>query len=334
MQIAYILGASAERRQPRIAEISVEKSTSWKWRKGAKRETTQYPENDYTAQGVFTGEPCFMIRNRVAGQRAEQMSKKNAKGSAPGEHTGTQSIERAVGLLREISARGHFGWQLSDLADRCSLSKGTTHRMLMCLVRERLVKQRPSDRHYLPGPMLFELGLSLPELGALQNKAKSWLAALAKRRPSAAFLFFRSGDDFVCAEREGSTDLKALTIMPGTRRPLATSAGGAAMLLDLPVPEARATARRNLASLAGYDRERLRAIRSMLERTNAERFAINAGDLLPGVNEYGLALRDAEGEPFASIVLAGLERALPVSQLPEIRGWLQATVEALQEKRP
>jgi DNA-binding IclR family transcriptional regulator len=260
------------------------------------------------------------------------MGKRNASGSAAGERGGTQSIERAVTLLREISARGHFGWRLTDLANRCSLSKGTTHRMLMCLVRERLVKQRLNDRHYLPGPMLFELGLSLPELGALQNKAKSRLAALAKRRPSAAFLFFRSGDDFVCAEREGSTDLKALTIFPGTRRPLATSAGGAAMLLDLPVPEARATARRNLASLTGYGRARLRAIRSMLERTHAERFAINAGDILPGVNEYGLALRDAEGEPFASIVLAGLDRALPVSQLPEIRGWLQATAEELQEK--
>jgi DNA-binding IclR family transcriptional regulator len=84
--------------------------------------------------------------------------------------------------------------------------------------------------------------------------------------------------------------------------------------------------------MTGYGRARLRAIRSMLERTHAERFAINAGDILPGVNEYGLALRDADGEPFASIVLAGLERALPVSQLPEIRGWLQATAAGLQEK--
>jgi DNA-binding IclR family transcriptional regulator len=93
--------------------------------------------------------------------------------------------------------------------------------MLVCLVRQRLVKQRPADRHYLPGPMLFELGLALPELSALQNRARTWLAALAKHRPSVAFLFFRSGDDFVCAERAGNSDLKALTIMPerGGRSP-------------------------------------------------------------------------------------------------------------------
>ena len=208
--------------------------------------------------------------------------------------------------------------------------------MLMCLVRERLVKQRPNDRHYLPGPMLFELGLSLPELGALQNKAKTWLAALAKRRPSAAFLFFRSGDDFVCAEREGSTDLKALTIFPGIA-PAARHLGGrrrhAAPIYS--VPEARATARRNLVSLTGYDRARLRAIRSMLERTHAERFAINAGDILPGVNEYGLALLDADGEPFASIVLAGLDRALPVFPAPgDTRLAARRAAEELQQKPP
>ena len=32
------------------------------------------------------------------------------------EHTGTQSIERALRILRELAARGEFGWRLSDLA--------------------------------------------------------------------------------------------------------------------------------------------------------------------------------------------------------------------------
>jgi hypothetical protein len=34
------------------------------------------------------------------------------------EHTGTQSIERALRILRELAARGEFGWRLSDLAAR------------------------------------------------------------------------------------------------------------------------------------------------------------------------------------------------------------------------
>jgi DNA-binding IclR family transcriptional regulator len=253
-----------------------------------------------------------------------------------GERSGTQSIERAIALLREISARGHFGWQLSDLAARCQLGKSTAHRMLACLVHERLVSQRPADRHYMPGPMLFELGLALPELGELQSRARSRLATLARGTSGAAFLFFRSGDDYVCAARVGGAELRALTIFPGTRRPLVTSAGGAAILLALPVPVARGTIQRNFANLraSGYSKARARAIRRMLERTHAEGFAINAGDIVPGVNAFGLALCDAAGEPFASVVVAGSERALPLVRLPEIRRLMQEAVEDLLAASP
>ena len=253
-----------------------------------------------------------------------------------GPRSGTQSIERAIGLLREISARGQFGWQLSDLAARCQLGKSTAHRMLICLVRERLVSQRPADRHYIPGPMLFELGLALPELGELQSRARSRLEVLAARTSGAAFLLFRSGDDFVCAARVGGVELKALTIFPGTRRPLVTAVGGAAIMLAMPVGQARAIINRNFASLrgVGYNRARLRAIRAMLERTHAEGFAINAGDTLPGVNTFGLVLRDSKGVPFAAIAVEGTAQALPLDRLPEIRRLMQSTVEDLREAVP
>src|SRR5689334_14778147 len=97
-----------------------------------------------------------------------------------GARSGTQAIERAMVILREIANRGHLGWQLSELAPRCGLSKTTTHRLLTCLVRERMVRQAPGGHLYLPGPMLFELGLAaLPERGELQYVARNRLTALA-----------------------------------------------------------------------------------------------------------------------------------------------------------
>jgi len=273
------------------------------------------------------GAHCFTMRN---GRQVEESELgENAKA---GQRSGTQSIERAIGLLREISTRGQFGWQLSDLAARCQLGKSTAHRMLICLVRERLVSQRPADRHYIPGPMLFELGLALPELGELQYRARSRLAVLAARTSGAAFFLF----DFVCAARVGGAELKALTVFPGTRRPLVTSVGGVAIMLAMPVGQARAIINRNFANLrgVGYNRARLRAIRAMLERTHAEGFAINAGDTLPGVNAFGLALRDSDGVPFAAITVEGTAQALPLDRLPEIRRLMQSAVEDLRGAAP
>jgi DNA-binding IclR family transcriptional regulator len=182
----------------------------------------------------------------------------------------------------------------------------------------------------MPGPLLFELGLALPELGDLQQRANGRLATIARRTSGVAFLFFRSGDDFVCASRVGSDELKALTIFPGTRRPLVMSAGGAAILLELPVPEAREIVRRNLEHLEGMGRARIRAVRAMLARTHAERFAVNEGSIVPGVNAFALALRNASGAPIASIVVAGAARALPFERLPEVRELLAAAVQELQ----
>ena len=243
--------------------------------------------------------------------------------------SGTQSIERAMALLREISARGQFGWQLSDLATRCRIERSTAHRILACLVRERMVRQRPSDRHYMPGPLLFELGLAVPEFGELQHAARSRLNALARRTNGIAFLFMRSGDDFVCAVRAGGSELKAVSCVPGTRRPLVLSAGGVAILLALPVAEARATIRRNLSALSRYDEERIRGIRSMLYRTHATGFAVNGGDTIHGINGFGLALCDEGGRPFASIAISGPEHSLTLERLPELRQLLQETAAEL-----
>jgi DNA-binding IclR family transcriptional regulator len=183
--------------------------------------------------------------------------------------SGTQAVERTMLILREVANRGHLGWQLSELAARCGLSKTTTHRLLTCLVRERMVRQNPGCHAYFPGPMLFELGLAaLPERGELQYTARNRLAALARQTSAVAFLFFRSADDLVCAVRVGTARLeaRALAILPGTRKPLMVATGGVAMLLAMPPVEARLTIQRNLENLADYSPAEVAGMRRMLDQ--------------------------------------------------------------------
>jgi DNA-binding IclR family transcriptional regulator len=253
--------------------------------------------------------------------------------NAADQRTGTQTIERAAMLLREVSAGGHSGVALSDLASRCGLRKSTVHRILMCLVRERLVKQRPDDRHYLLGPLLFELGLSAnPDRGELQHAARSKLTQLAKETSGVAFLYFRSGDHFVCAVRVGTARLEAkgLTIFPGTRRPLLLAAGGVAMLLGLPKEEAAEVMDRNFAELSEYSDASVDGIRQMLKRSFAEGFASNAGEILPRANGFGYPLLDRLGMPFAAIAVGIPERTFPFEHRAEIRERLQVTAKGLQ----
>lgn len=241
-----------------------------------------------------------------------------------GDRTGTQAIERTVNVVRHLAERGSTGWRLSDLAERVGLPVSTTHRILSALVRERLAVQLSGSPHYSLGPLVGELAASLPGWMAFPTAAGEEMAQLARRSKAVAFLFARSGSEFVCLVRAGSTGIMALSIEPGTRRPLATSAGGAAILVAMERELARRVLAGNLRELAGFHAGRLRAIRAMVRLSFASGFGLNPGIVVPNVHAFGVAITDARGEPIGSVTVAGPAEDLPMARieglLPTLRG--------------
>lgn len=72
--------------------------------------------------------------------------------------TGTQSLQRAVNLLREVASHGNRGARLTDLVADSGLSKATVRRLLAALIRESLLEQDESTRRYYLGADTFVLG--------------------------------------------------------------------------------------------------------------------------------------------------------------------------------
>jgi DNA-binding IclR family transcriptional regulator len=196
-------------------------------------------------------------------------------------------------------------------------------------VRERLARRRPGDRRYVPGPLLFELGLSLPGYGALQLACARHVAAAAAALDGYAFLSLRSGADFVCAANAGACEVKALAHDVGLRRPLLVSAGGVAMVVALPADEAAALVAENMRRVQAAGEVRVKAVERMLRRSQAYGCGVHLGDIVPGVNTFGVAIRDAGGLPFASISVAARAEALPLARLPTVLRGLERAGEAI-----
>ena len=234
------------------------------------------------------------------------------------ERHGTQTLERAVLVLKELTSRGTIGWRLSDLASSCQLDRGTTHRIVACFIRERLARQRKSDRRYVPGPLVFELGLSLPQLSAFQLRCAAPVARVAKHLNGESLLYFRSGAEFICVARAGVTQLKALTIEVGTRRPLIVSAGGLAMLVALSKDEARAIVDDNLKRVRRFGETRIRSLKRVIRQSQKCGYGVSKGDIVPGVSAFGVPIRDSNGDPFASISVVGVTESFPGSRIPEV----------------
>jgi DNA-binding IclR family transcriptional regulator len=245
--------------------------------------------------------------------------------------TGTQSLARGIKLLRVLATRGDIGWRLSDLAAACGLDKGTAHRMLAALVIERLVQQRPGDKRYLPGPLLYELGLSLHGQHAFQGAAEKQLAAWVRRVDASALLLLRSGCEYVCSVRAGPAKVPGLMVDQGTRRPLFTSVGGVAILQALPPDEAAEVLENNVAQeVAKRGAVRLDALAAMRERSQRHGFGVNLGDVVSGVHAFAVALHAPDGQPFAALCLVGTEERFPAASPQDVRPELDRMARQLE----
>lgn len=246
---------------------------------------------------------------------------------------GTQSLSRGIKLMRVIASRPGFGWRLSDLAVACGQDRATVHRMLACMVEQRLVAQRASDRHYLPGPLMFELGFALPDRARFQRLAETQARAFARRMGGVALFLLRSGNEYVCTVRAGSLPLTGLMVEEGTRRPLFTSVGGVAILQTLPQAEAHRILQDNVAQeVARRGDGRLAALQRMRERSDQHGFGVNLGDVVPGIHAFAMPVPDSLGQAFAALCLTGTAELYAESRLEELRRVLTDAASLLHQE--
>ena len=158
---------------------------------------------------------------------------------APGSASvrGTQSVQRAVGVLRCIASMSP-GPRLGQIAEALEIDLGTAHRIVKGLSFEGLIQRRPETRRYELGRVVYEVGLAAAPAFPLRDLCRPVLDRLAQRTGDSIFLLVRSGLDAVCLERvEGGFPVQAHTLNVGARRPLGVGAAGMALLMSLPAAE-------------------------------------------------------------------------------------------------
>ena len=244
---------------------------------------------------------------------------------------GTQSIERAVTVLRMLATRERFGWGLTELAAACNLKKATTHRILARLERERLVHKRPGGERYFLGALLGELAMSIPGFTAFAQQAQDFMTDVARTHGLVGVLSLRSGDHFVVAARVASSRLKAELNEVGARRPLVTTAGGIAMIVGLPLDVQEYIVECNATQMALRGRTDMADAMAMWGRSRELGYGTNFGDIAQGVNAVAVPVTNRHGASFASITLAGPDSQLPVARCHELVATLRRAAQRFAE---
>ena len=252
---------------------------------------------------------------------------------SPPEVSGTQSIHRALVLLRAIAARGRTGSRLLDLAKHSNLAGPTAHRILKCLMAENIVTQDPETHRYLLGHLVFELGLAAAPQFNLRQIAGPALRRVAEKTGDTVFLIARSGFDTVCLDRqEGAFPIKALTLDVGTRRPLGVGAGGMALLLALPDGEIERIVAANATRLKDYGKLNVPILTGMIGRSKQFGYALNDRQETPGVISIGLPATNRYGPPYAAISVGAISSRMSAGRQKEIAAVLRTELRALEKR--
>ena len=218
---------------------------------------------------------------------------------------GTQAIRRAAAMLRKIARGPKDGVSLREVSESLDLSRSTTHRILKCLLEERLVEHGPegATSRYVIGSLAFELGLVATNR---LRQVETWRAAVDRcNRLTGAttYLMGRTGNESICLyAAEGSSVVRVIPVTVGQRRPLGVGAGATALL----AAAADGDFERVLNSISGYLHQYCDLttddIRANVAAAKKSGFAESLGRIAPGV--YGLGAAIPEGQSSSTLAIS------------------------------
>jgi DNA-binding IclR family transcriptional regulator len=246
--------------------------------------------------------------------------------------SGTQSIERALLLMREIAAHNRTGSRLLDLATRTGLQRPTVHRMLKCLMLENMVQQDADSHRYFLGPMVFELGLTAAPRFNLREICHPSMTRIAEATGDTVFLTQRSGLDSVCVDRqEGTFPIKTFTLEIGMRRPLGVGTGSLAILSALSEDEIRHVVASNGPRLGEFGLTSA-SLLAQVRRAQKLGYAVREMPTLAGVRSIGQALHNQSGVAFAALSVSAISSRMNEKRVGELATMLKAEARVVEKQ--
>jgi DNA-binding IclR family transcriptional regulator len=249
---------------------------------------------------------------------------------------GTQSIQRALALLRILAAAREAGIGLAEIARQADLTRPTAHRILRILVAEGIVEQKARTRRYAVGEQIPLLALSRPAGSPLLEAALPHLNAAVSAFGDTGFLTLRTGLDTVClARRLGSYPIQVLALDVGDRRPLGVSSAGFALLASLEPQEARGIVMQNRRRLPSYGVSAEAALQT-IALAKARGYALRDRGLVPGTGAVSVTIGGARGEAVAALTIAAIARRLTPARVAAIVARLQGHAGQIEQalRRP
>ena len=246
---------------------------------------------------------------------------------------GTQSVSRALSVLRAIAGTREAGMTLGKLTALTGLNKPTAHRLLQVLVLEGMVEKDQVLQRYFLGPECHVLGVIASKRFGITKLAEGIVASVAQYCGDTAFLSITHGSESICVLREdGDYPLKTHALQPGIRHPLGVVAGGLAMLSEFSDDEVEQCLKANEELLLkNYQQFSCELLRKEIDATRKRGYAVNQGLLVPGSWAIAVPVYGTHREIVGALGIAAVESRLQPERQDELIPKLKCESKRLED---
>lgn len=173
------------------------------------------------------------------------------------------------------------------------------------MIAEGFVVHLPEEHRYGLGVAAFEVGSGYSRQAPLQRIARRPLADLVDRVGHTAHLAVLHGRDVLYVVEERAPGRPPLVTDVGVRLPAHLTASGRAILARLPAPQVRALYPNAAAFVDrhGSGPRTLGALRTVLQETRQRGYAVEHGEVTPGLASVAAAVLDHNGHPVAGVAV-------------------------------
>jgi DNA-binding IclR family transcriptional regulator len=215
---------------------------------------------------------------------------------------------RALRVLRYLASQPD-PVPLDAIARACRLPRSSAYHLVTAMEAEGFVVHLLDEHRYGLGVAAFEVGSGYTRQAPLQRIARRLLAELVDRTSQSAHLAVLHGRDVLYVLEERAPGRPSLVTDVGVRLPAQLTASGRAVLAHLPAAQIRALYPSAAAFVDrnGAGPRSLNALRSLLAETRQRGYAVEEGEVTPGLSSVAAAVLDHNGFPLAGLAVTFAE---------------------------
>jgi len=225
---------------------------------------------------------------------------------------------RALRVLRFLAGQPD-PVPLDRIMRACELPRSTTYHLLHAMEAEGFVVHLADEHRFGLGPAAFELGSGYARQEPLQRIARRPLADLVDRTAQSAHLAILHGREVLYVIEERAPGRPPLVTDVGVRLPAHLTASGRAILAQLPASQVRALypSAAHFVDRHGRGPATPSALRTLLSDTRQRGYAVEDGEVTPGLASVAVAVLDHNRHPVAAVAVTYPEDADGAESLPE-----------------